>query len=319
MGVDLDNVRRWAVLSVLCLAGTSAAAPDAWAGGPAPGKPAPGWPAPAAPAAGVDTRSIRVAIDTDRGRFRAELFPGLAPDSVRLFLARAVAAAAGEVSPYAGTQVCEIRGSVHIVFGCQAFENSGPKPVAARRGPQAPDEIDGHAMGLDGRLLLDMKDVHALWQLEMFPRYAALEDAGRPVPPRLAALVEEFLARGSSAETALLGRSRLWYLETIGFAYTKGCSPLRVTRGALASFTMWPGDADERFLVALDDLSERDGRATVFGRVIDGWDTLDRIQRIPTDRARRPEQAVRIERIEIEPGVFPASGAVERERNPGCR
>lgn len=250
--------------------------------------------------AGEPAERVRVAVHTSEGTFEAEVYPRLAPETVRLFLARAAGDAPAEAAPYAGTQVCEVRGSVHVVFGCQPFENTGPKPVAARLGPQAPDEIDGRAMGLGEQILSDDKTVHALWQLEVFPRWGELHDAGRPVPAGLASLVEAFKAKGSAAEAGLRGRSKLWYLEAIGFSYRDGLSPLRVTRGSLATFTMWPGEADERFLVALDDLTERDGRATVFGRVVSGWETIERIASLPPDNARRPLRPVLISSVAVD-------------------
>ncbi len=267
--------------------------------------------------AATRTAPVRVTIHTDQGDLRAELFPNLAPETVRLFLARAKGApavGAPTVAAYSGTQVCETRGSAHVVFGCQPFENTGPKPHAAKLGPQAPDEIDGRAMGLGAQMLNDMKTVHALWQLEVFPRYTQLSDSGKAVPARLAHMFDEFLHKGSDAEDMLLGKTKLFYLEAMGFTYHDGLSPLRVTKGSLATFTMWPGDADERFLVALDDLTERDGRATVFGRVVEGWDVLDRIQRIPTDKARRPETPVRITGISIDDDAGGASPAPTGER-----
>ncbi len=267
------------------------------------------------------TKPVRVTIHTDQGDFRAELFPEVAPENVRMFLARAAqpapapagaapgATATPAVAAYAGTQVCETRGSAYVVFGCQPFENTGPKPHAAKLGPQAPDEIDARAMGLGDERLNDMKTVHALWQLEVFPRYTQLSDGGKAVPGGLAHMFDEFLHKGSDAEEMLLGKTRLFYLEAMGFTYHDGLSARRVTKGSLATFTMWPGDADERFLVALDDLTERDGRATVFGRVVEGWDVLDRIQRIPTDKARRPETAVHVTGISIDDDLGRASSA----------
>ncbi len=281
-----------------------------------------------APAPSAQATPLHATIHTDHGDFDVELYPHLAPETVRLFVARARAAetrgtaergttdgaaadrvpAAGaavqgsaleNVAPYAGTQLCESRGSAFLVFGCLPFENSGPKPRAARVGPRPPDEIDGRAMGLGAQPLGTPQESRDVWQLEILPRYAELRQKGQPVPPGLEALVEDAKARGTAAVDGTAGKSRLWYLEAVGFAFTPGASPLRVTRGALASFTLWPGEADERFLVALDDLPPRDGRATVFGRVVAGWETLDRLQQIPVDKARRPLEPVRITGIDV--------------------
>ncbi len=95
----------------------------------------------------------------------------------------------------------------------------------------------------------------------------------------------------------LLGRSRLWYLETIGYAFRPGGSALTTARGVLLHANLWPGEADERFLVAFAELPDRDGRATAFGRVVDGFDTLDRIERLLVDRYRRPRAPLTVRAI----------------------
>ncbi len=44
---------------------------------------------------------------------------------------------------------------------------------------------------------------------------------------------------------------------------------------------------------------ELDGEYTVFGRLIDGWKTIDKIQRLETDEVDNPKKTVRIERAYI--------------------
>ncbi len=44
---------------------------------------------------------------------------------------------------------------------------------------------------------------------------------------------------------------------------------------------------------------ELDGAYTVFGRLIDGWKTIDKIQRLETDELDNPKKTVRIERAYI--------------------
>ena len=67
-----------------------------------------------------------------------------------------------------------------------------------------------------------------------------------------------------------------------------------MTRGVLATASIWPDSADERFLVALADLPERDGRATVFGRVLQGLTVLDRSAALPVSKSHVPLEPIKI-------------------------
>jgi cyclophilin family peptidyl-prolyl cis-trans isomerase len=103
------------------------------------------------------------------------------------------------------------------------------------------------------------------------------------------------------------GWTRLRYFEAVGFHYASGRSALPVTRGAVATASLWPGEADERFLLALTEIPEREGRATVFGRVVDGWATLEALERAPVDKSHRTLDPVFIRRIvERKPQTAPA-------------
>ncbi len=245
----------------------------------------------------------RVVVETTLGAFTIELRPDLAPEAAGRFLARAGAPPAGAppvtVAPYAGTQVCESRAHGFFVFGCVPFDNAGPKPKASGKEPPQPDEIDGAAMGLAGRLLTDPKEISWLWQQEVVPRAMKLQEDGRPVPTGLQSLVDAVRREGTAATRLLEGKSRLWYLEALGYRFTPGRSPLRVVRGAVAAANFWPGEADERFLVALTDIPDRDGRCAVFGRVVDGWPTLSAIEQLPVDKSHRTLQPVLIRHLSL--------------------
>lgn len=228
----------------------------------------------------------RLRILTEAGSFTVELYPRRAPGVVARFLELAGSAEGGKAA-YRGSRVCESRARGFLIFGCP------PPGGAAPRGPW-PDEIDAAALGLEGRRLDDTAERQLLWQREILPRYVRLRQTGRPVPAGLEALVAALRERGTEATSLLEGRSRRWYLEALGFRYRAGTSDLPVTRGALASPNLWPGEADGRFLVALADLPERDGRGTVFGRVIEGLEVLDALAARPVDKSHRPLEPLSI-------------------------
>lgn len=247
---------------------------------------------------------VRVLVVTSSGPFTVELYPERAPRTVARFLARSGLAPLPEGIPnaaaYGGLILCESRAHGFLVFGCVVEPPPpGGKPYPPVNEPPQADEIDAAAMGLSRRTIAGNPERDWLWQQEILPRARVLEDSGRPVPDGLRSLIDAVRRDGTAAFARLDGLSRKAYLEAIGYRFTPGASPYRVLRGALATATVWPGEADGRFLVALADLPERDGRATVFGRVIGGWDTLDAIARIPVDQqGHRPRSAVTLVRME---------------------
>jgi cyclophilin family peptidyl-prolyl cis-trans isomerase len=255
------------------------------------------------PTRAAEAPSPRVRIRTSVGAVTVELYPREAPRTVARFLARAGLGPKPEGIPevvaYAGLALCESRAFGFFVLGCLPFDASDGRPARAPgREPPLGDEIDAVAMGLGDRKIASIPERDWLWQREIFPRSFKLEEAGRPVPAGLSALVQAVEREGTGAMTRLDGMSRQAYLEAVGYRFTRGASRHRVTRGALATANFWPGEADERFLLALADLPDRDGRATVFGRVLEGWDTLDAIARIPVDKGHRPKTPVTITGME---------------------
>lgn len=259
--------------------------------------------------------AVRVVLDTTEGPLTVELYPALAPRTVARFLARAGLAAPPDgvaaVFPYAGSQVCELRARALVTFGCAATGPPAPeqpRPKAPGIEPPLPDEIDGVALGLDRQTIAEPHDADWLLQQEVVPRVNALRDRGRPIPPGLAALLDEAAAKGvDAARRSLTGRTRLWYLQTAGYVFTPGASALRTARGVLFNTNAWPGEADERFRIAFDALPDRDGRATAFGRVVDGFETLDRIERQDVDRYRRPRTPILIRGAQFAAAPAPAS------------
>jgi cyclophilin family peptidyl-prolyl cis-trans isomerase len=215
-----------------------------------------------------------------------ELYPDQAPAAVARFLEASGADGKGS-GAYRGSRVCESRAGGFLVLGCPAV---GGAPAG---GPW-PDEIDAAALGLEARRLDDPAERQLLWQREIVPRYVKLRQAGRPVPEGLASLVAALRERGEEATILLEGRTRRWYLEALGYRYRRGASDRPVTRGALATPNLWPGEADGRFLIALADLPERDGRGTVFGRVVEGLEVLDALAARPVDKSHRPLEPIPI-------------------------
>lgn len=243
----------------------------------------------------------RVQVHTSAGPLTLELFPEEAPLTVARFLARAGLAApprgVDRVAALAGSQLCEVRAHGYMVFGCLPYQPGPQRPRAPGIEPPTPEEIDGRGLGLHRRRIDDIVEREWLWQQEIFPRYQRLREAGRPVPRRLKSLVEGVLRGGMARTARLSGRTRLWYLEALGFEYRGRGSSRKFEKGAVGTANFWPQEADERFLIALADLPDRDGRGTVFGRVVGGLENLQTLENLPVDKSRRPLAPILIEKI----------------------
>lgn len=239
----------------------------------------------------------RVRVTTSEGSFTVELDAKRAPAHVAGFLSR-VGDDVNAPDRYVGSVLCTARADGFLVFGCRPRVRAEARPEPLEPAAPIPDEIDARALGLHTRMLEDRREVDWLWQQEIYPRHRALAESGRPIPEGLAALVGTVRTGGPQAAWRVLGRSRLWLFEQLGFVYRAGASGAAVEPFVLASANVWPGESDARFLVPLTRMSERDGRATVYGRVIEGKDVLDRIARLPSSRARVPRAEVSIVRTE---------------------
>ena len=85
-----------------------------------------------------------------------------------------------------------------------------------------------------------------------------------------------------------------------GYTFEDEPNDHRVERGALAMANAGPNtNGSQFFLVTAEAAPWLDGKHTVFGRVVEGMDVVDRISELPRDRSDRPRDPPRIERIEL--------------------
>lgn len=89
--------------------------------------------------------------------------------------------------------------------------------------------------------------------------------------------------------------------EGTGLADEPGALQLRHLKGAVAwAKSSLPNSIGSQFYVALDALTQLDGKYSVFGQVIEGMDVVERIGAVPADASNdRPSETVRIERVTV--------------------
>jgi peptidyl-prolyl cis-trans isomerase B (cyclophilin B) len=85
-----------------------------------------------------------------------------------------------------------------------------------------------------------------------------------------------------------------------GYTFEDEFNQHKIVRGALAMANAGPNTNGSQFFVVTTDAAPwLDGKHTVFGRVTDGMDAVDAIERTPTGAGDRPVEEQRIERIEL--------------------
>ena len=86
-----------------------------------------------------------------------------------------------------------------------------------------------------------------------------------------------------------------------GYQFADEINHHKIVRGALAMANVGPNtNGSQFFIVTTDEAPSLDGKHTVFGRVVDGMDVVDRIEGTQTDARDRPRTDIRIERVELQ-------------------
>jgi peptidyl-prolyl cis-trans isomerase B (cyclophilin B) len=85
-----------------------------------------------------------------------------------------------------------------------------------------------------------------------------------------------------------------------GYTFEDEINDHKVERGALAMANSGPDtNGSQFFIVTTQAAPWLDGKHTVFGRVVEGMDAVDAIERTPTGAGDRPVSEQRIERVEL--------------------
>ena len=86
-----------------------------------------------------------------------------------------------------------------------------------------------------------------------------------------------------------------------GYTFDDEINQHRVVRGALAMANAGPNtNGSQFFIVTTDEAPWLDGKHTVFGRVVEGMDVVDRIEGARTGPGDRPVDDIKIEGVDLE-------------------
>src|SRR3954467_8143243 len=85
-----------------------------------------------------------------------------------------------------------------------------------------------------------------------------------------------------------------------GYTFEDEINEHRIARGALAMANAGPNtNGSQFFIVTAEACPWLDGKHTVFGRVVEGQDVVDRISKADADGRDRPRTPITIDRVEL--------------------
>jgi peptidyl-prolyl cis-trans isomerase B (cyclophilin B) len=85
-----------------------------------------------------------------------------------------------------------------------------------------------------------------------------------------------------------------------GYTFEDEFNEHKIVRGALAMANAGPNtNGSQFFIVTTDAAPWLDGKHTVFGRIVDGMDVVDKIEGTKTDARDKPADDKRIEKLEV--------------------
>lgn len=241
-------------------------------------------------------------IQTNLGSIEVELFQNDAPETVANFIGLAEGtkefedAATGKKVKrpfYDGLIFHRVIKDFMIQGGCPLGSGKGGP------GYKFADEIDAKALGLDKLKATDPKNGP-----HPFLMIRSQEDFRRKVRTPLFQKMniksqKELDKRRDEFETRLSTLTIKEVYENMGYAYTEKGSPHSPLRGSLAMANAGPNTNGSQFFINMVDTDWLTGKHTVFGRVVEGMDVVDKIGAVQVGSGGKPVEDVKIISIRL--------------------
>ncbi len=106
-------------------------------------------------------------------------------------------------------------------------------------------------------------------------------------------VIKDFMIQGGDPDGTGMGGP--------GYTFDDEINPHKIVRGALAMANAGPNtNGSQFFIVTTDEAPWLDGKHTVFGRVVEGMDVVDRIEGTSTGPGDRPVDDITIEGVDLQ-------------------
>jgi peptidyl-prolyl cis-trans isomerase A (cyclophilin A) len=107
-------------------------------------------------------------------------------------------------------------------------------------------------------------------------------------------VIPEFMIQGGDPEGTGMGGPGYKFADE-----TKGSPHHFKTPGKLAMANAGPNTNGSQFFITVTDTSWLTGKHTIFGEVIEGYDIVEKISKVPRDGMDRPKKPVVLESVTI--------------------
>lgn len=158
-------------------------------------------------------------------------------------------------------------------------------------GFQFEDEMDADALGLDkiivGENRMYFRDIRTLF-------FRMLQKEGITSKEIYEKRKDDAKELGEKLQKMLKTMSVKELYQRAGYTYTKGLPSKKTVRGAVAMANAGPDTNGSQFFINVAETPHLDGKHTVFGTVVAGMDTVDKISAAKADKANKPETPIRI-------------------------
>jgi len=259
---------------------------------------------PATPLTAAENQKNPVyVIKTSSGDILLELFAKEAPETVKNFIALAEGRKE-YTDPKTKTKVKKhfydnlifhrVIKDFMIQGGCPQGDGTGGP------GYTFSDEINAIALGLD-----KIKAVQPDGTLHPSLLFRSREDFSRIVVMPLARKMgitsqQQFQERMPEIQKKVSALSVKDCYEYIGYRYNDKLKSTPPLRGGIAMANSGPNSNGSQFFINLVDTPWLAGKHTVFGKVIQGMEVVDKIAEVPVDENSKPQKTVRILSIRLD-------------------
>ena len=245
-------------------------------------------------------------IKTSMGDIQVELFADKAPETVKNFIGLAEGTEeftdpkTGQKTKrpfYDGLIFHRVIKDFMIQGGCPLGNGTGGP------GYKFKDEIDAKALGLDEMMAMNKtKGPHPYLMIKNKEDYQ--RNILTPLFDKMKINSQEELnQRKEELEKILSSMTVKDALENMGYEYSEKGSPYPPERGCLAMANSGPNTNGSQFFINLVDTDWLIGRHTVFGKVVNGMDLVDKIGSVKVGNGSKPVEDITIISIKKKAGT----------------
>lgn len=246
-----------------------------------------------------------VIMTTSHGNISIELFAKDAPETVKNFIG--LAEGTKEFTDATGNKIKKpfydglifhrvIKGFM-IQGGCPQGTGMGDP------GYKFKDEINADSLGLqDLKVIDEAKGLHEY--LRVYPQQRVQQMIAQPIFTKLGINSQEtFKAKQKEFQVEIekvmktLTIKKLY--EGMGYKYDASLNSTPMKKGFLAMANSGPNTNGSQFYINLKDNRYLDGKHTVFGKVIEGMEIVEKIGGVKTAAQDKPEEDVKIVSIRV--------------------